>query len=87
VDTQAQFDIAKALAAGQLRKGHAQELIETGKALDVVMSLVAPDCGPKSIERQVIHELGKDESTLMHGAAPRGGTARIARIELKSMGG
>src|SRR5690606_1856331 len=45
------------------------------------------DCCSKGIERQVVHELSEDKSTLMHGATPAAGAPRIARSELKSMGG
>ena len=36
--SQARLDIAQALPVGQLRKGHAQILIETREALDLVLA-------------------------------------------------
>lgn len=84
---QAELDVAQALASSELGEGHAEELVKAGEALDVVLTSVPAHSRMKGIERQVIHELGKHKSTLMHGAAPRNGVARIERSTLKSSGG
>jgi hypothetical protein len=49
-----------------LGEGHAQELIQAGKAFDVSMPIVLGHQSPKGMQRQVLHELGKDEATLWH---------------------
>ena len=35
------FDVAQALAIGQLREGHAQELIQAGERLDLPLARIA----------------------------------------------
>ncbi len=44
---QAHFDIAQAFATGQLRKGHAQELVQAGEGLDLVLAAVARHAATK----------------------------------------
>lgn len=44
----------------QLREGHAEELIEIGKAFDLVVAAVSLDAFSELMERQEIHGLAKD---------------------------
>src|SRR5690606_1038323 len=82
---QAQLDLAQALAPGELGEGHAQKLVEAGEAFDVALSLIRMHGASKGRERQVIHQLGEDESALMHGAAPAAETRSVAETQLKSV--
>ena len=68
---QARFDVAQALAIGQLRKCHAQILIETGEALDLVLALVARHAATKGMQRQVLHQLREDELACVHRSPRR----------------
>lgn len=63
---QAGLDVAQALPVGEPRKGHAQELIEAGEALDLVMAAVALDTAMKGTQGQVSRELCKDEFAGVH---------------------
>src|SRR5215467_13412404 len=61
------FNIAQALAPGQLRECEAQILIEARKPLDPALAVVARHATTKRCQRQVLHKLGKDIMALMHG--------------------
>jgi hypothetical protein len=79
--SQARLNIAQALAVRQLRKGHAQVLIQTRGALDLVLAGVVRHTATKSAERKMAHQLRKHELALMHGAIPRRDPrARCARV-------
>lgn len=71
------FDVAQALTPGQLGKGHAEELIQTGEPVHLVVAPVALNTASKRGQGKKLHELGKDEATVVHGAfpceLPRGG--------------
>ena len=54
-----------------VREDHAQVLIGTGEALDLVLALVSGDATAKRGERQMLHDLREDKLTLMHQATPR----------------
>jgi len=60
------FDVAQALAVGQLRKRHAHKLVETGEMLDLVFSVVADDTTAESGQRQVRHHLRKNKFARVH---------------------
>jgi len=66
VGAQADLDVAQALAQRQLGEGHAQELVEAGEGLDPAVAVVAPHAAAKGLGREMVHELGKDESARMH---------------------
>ena len=69
--TKASFNIAQALAPGQLRERQAQILIKAREPLDLVLAIVAGHATTKRRQRQMLHELGKDVMALMHRATPR----------------
>ena len=69
--SQARLNIAQALPVRQLRKGHAQVLIQTREALDLVLAGVVRDTATKRAEREMAHQLRKNELALMHRATPR----------------
>ena len=54
------LDIAKTLAVGQLGKGQAEELIQTGEAFHFVMAAIADHAFSEFGKRQEIHDLGED---------------------------
>jgi hypothetical protein len=58
--SEAGLDIAKTFAKGQLGKGQTEELIETRKAFDLVVSAIPPNTFSKFVKREEIHNLGKD---------------------------
>lgn len=51
------FDIAETFAVSQLCKSHAEELIEAGEFLNLVIPAVASDAFAKLVERKKIHDL------------------------------
>ena len=55
--SKAGFDVSQALATGQLGKGHAEKLIQTGEALHLVLAPVALDTATKCGQREEFHEL------------------------------
>lgn len=59
--TQATFDIPQALAVGQLRKGHAQELIQATESANVEIAAVLHHQPPKRMPRREYHHLREDE--------------------------
>jgi hypothetical protein len=61
------FDVAQGLAVGQLRKGHGQELIQTGEFLDLVIASVRSHASAKSAQRQECHELRENQFAFVHG--------------------
>jgi hypothetical protein len=64
--TQAGFDVAEALPKSQLSEGHAEELIETGKAYDLVVATISVDAFSELMKRQEIHNLGKNGRRSIH---------------------
>ena len=68
---QTDLDVAQALAAGQLRERHAQELREAGKGLDVAVSAVAANAPAQDVHRQMGHDLGEHELACIHDGQPR----------------
>ena len=67
---QADFDVAQALAMGQLRERHTVELAGTGKSLDVAVALMASDTGVEHVHRQVVHQLRENQSPGVHVGPP-----------------
>jgi len=68
--SQTSFDVAQALAIRQLRKGHAQELIQAAEAADVEVATVLLDQSPESVPRRELHHLGKDQLASVHRRPP-----------------
>src|ERR1035438_277763 len=67
---QAGFDIAQALAIGELSKGHAQELVPAGKTADFVVALIALDATAKLVRGNEIQQLREHRLAKMHGPHP-----------------
>ena len=71
VGSQGFFDVAQALAVGQLREGEHQELIRARERLDLVLPSIALDTPAKRRERQVCHQLHEYQFASVHGYAPK----------------
>ena len=54
------LDIPETFPIRQLRKGHEEKLIQAGKLLHLVMTLVTIDTSMKCFHGQVIHHLRKN---------------------------
>ena len=66
---QTRFDIAQALAIGQLRERHAEELIEARETPNATISLVLSDATAELTLGQAVHELGEQISPGVHRQA------------------
>lgn len=60
------LDVAQTLAVGELRKGHAEELVPAGEALHSTVAVAPPDQPPERVPRQVVHELSENGASLVH---------------------
>ena len=58
---QARLDVAQALAKGQLRKRHRQELIEMRERQCRVAARITGDTAPQRMQRQVPHQSSKHQ--------------------------
>ena len=67
VRTQTGLDVAQALPVGQLREGHAQELIEMRKGEGRIAPGILAHASPEGMQRQMIHELREHQLSRMHG--------------------
>lgn len=64
--SQAGHDIAETFPVGQLGKGQTEELIETRKSLDLVVSSITPHAFSEFVHRQKGHDLGEDGRRGVH---------------------
>ncbi len=60
------FDVAQTLAIGKLGEGHAEDLVPAGELFHPLVADVAPDQPPKSVPRQMVHELNEHGVSLVH---------------------
>ena len=81
---QARLDVAQALAKGQLRERHAQELIQAGERLDLAVALVTPDAPAKGRQWQMLHHLCEHQLPLIHRLPPRSGPSQGGRTPSRS---
>ena len=63
---QASFDVAEALAKGQLRKSQTKELIQARKSTEFVIAAVALHALVELVKRKVIDQLGEDGAADKH---------------------
>jgi hypothetical protein len=63
---QAGLDVAQALAVGQLREDHREELVPAGEVAHPMIATIALDQAPEGVARQVIEELGEHRASLVH---------------------
>ena len=64
--TQIDLYVAQRFAGGQLSKRQGQELIETSKVFDFVLSAPELDHATECLQGQISHDLRKDELTRVH---------------------
>ena len=63
---QAGFDIAQALAIGELRKGHTAILVLATEAFDVMIAMVALNTATQRMVGKMIDCLGEDQFAVVH---------------------
>lgn len=63
---QAGLDVTQALAISQLSKGQGEELVHAGKALHLVLAIVALHTAMKLLDGEQVHNLGKDGAAGVH---------------------
>ena len=68
---QVDLDVAQRLACRQLRKGHREELVQTGEVLHFVIAAMRCHAAAERGNRQMGHDLREHEHSLMHGSLPR----------------
>jgi hypothetical protein len=81
---QADLNIPQALAKGQLGKGHAQILVPTGEAFDLVVAVVALDAFAKLVGWNEIHQLRKNRLACGHASPPVNGIPDNDRFRASS---
>ena len=64
---QAGLDVAQTLPERQLRKGHAEKLIEAGELLDLVLSPVPADSLSEVVHGDMLEQLREDGFAVVHG--------------------
>ena len=77
------FDVAQALAVGQLREGHRSVLLGTGQRPHPAVAAIAPDNPRKGAPRQKIHDLREQRLADVHrrilGKTPKTAPCRSNR--------
>lgn len=63
---QAGFDVAQALAIGELRERRAAQLIGAAELADSMLAAVALDNAPEALPRKMIHQLGEYQFASVH---------------------
>jgi hypothetical protein len=61
------LDVAQALAKGDLREDHRQELVPTGEAPNPVIAPIPLDQTAERVPRQMVEQLGEHGASLVHG--------------------
>jgi len=69
---QTNFDVAKALAIGQLGESHGEKLIPTSEALGVSVPIEALNAPAELVVRKKLHDLSEYGLSLVHGIPPCG---------------
>ena len=64
---QAGLDVAQTLPERQLREGHAEELVETGKTQDLVVAPIVADALAEIVEGKKFEQLREDGFAVVHG--------------------
>jgi hypothetical protein len=66
--TETGFDIAQALAIGQLREGHAEKLVQTGEPPNSAVAVISANTKVEFVPGQKIEQLSKNDSSGVHVA-------------------
>jgi uncharacterized protein YjiS (DUF1127 family) len=64
------LDIAQAFPIGQLRKSHAQKLVEAAERAGIEIASILRDQSTKRMPRSNLHHLSEHELSDMHGNLP-----------------
>jgi hypothetical protein len=62
----ARFDIPKAFPKSELSKCHAEELVQAGKTLDLVVSVVSQNAFAEIVHGKKVHQLRENSATDIH---------------------
>src|SRR5229473_891729 len=81
---QANLDVPKALSVGQLREGHAQELVQAGKRLHFKLTVITCHATAKSGQRKMLHELREHQLALVHRSTLRNAAPQGRRTTIRS---
>src|SRR5712664_8513 len=81
---QAYRDVPKALPVRQLREGHAQELVQSGKRLHFKLTVIACDATAKSGQRKMLQELCEHQLALVHRSTPRHAASRGRKTKIRN---
>ena len=68
--SQTDFDVAKAVAIGQLGKGHGQKLVPARQSSHTAIAVVSLNAAAKFVVRDELHDLGKNGLSLIHTDSP-----------------
>jgi hypothetical protein len=64
--SEADDNIAQALAISELCKDHAQKLIPTGERLDAMIASVSRDALPELVRGKIVEQLSEDSPSAVH---------------------
>jgi len=78
--SEARLDIPQALAEGQLRNGHAAELVRTREPLDPMIAPIPAYDAMKRLPWRMIHDLGKEQFADVHEHLQRENRRKGARV-------
>jgi hypothetical protein len=67
---QARFDVSETFAIRQLRKRHAEKLIEAGEPPCTSVAAVTPNALVEIVPREEIHQLSEEELPGVHWPSP-----------------
>ena len=70
---QTDFDVAKAVAIGQLGEGHGQKLVPTRQPSNTAIAIVSLYAAAKFVVGDELHDLGKNGLSLIHANSPQNG--------------
>jgi len=79
--TQADFDISQTFAIGDLRKGHAEVLIEAGELLYFVIALIPGNAAAECMQRHKVQNLWENEFASVHVSHPPVGSQENAQTD------
>ncbi len=65
------LNVAQTFAIGELRKRHAQILVQAGEGLDLVVAAIAGHASAECVQRQMVDKLRKDELAGVHASPPK----------------
>ncbi|MNC85163.1 hypothetical protein D3C83_07480 [compost metagenome] len=82
--SKASFDLAQALAKRELRKRHAQELIEATERPDPHLAAISSNATPERAQRQMLGHLRKNQLAFVHLRSPQRADAQGRKADGRS---